>query len=363
MDDQLKKLKSTLTETAYKDFQFDTKNRQAVFQKIKNGGDFKKINTKERFHNRFRGLLTVAAYCGMVLLISSFLVKYFDSSDDPNRSAHKNPDPDNSEVVIKDPSFQPEVGDLLDSTSYKNTQYSFELTFPEEWKDNVRVEKLETGVRFFFPSQEDYQQDLFRIEVQKVADRLKTLYEGGPDPSTDIAVLGDNVYRFSTPLDLALTTEEEIQKYGELSSGLPNIIKSFQFMDNKSGNIGDTPYIYGSTSHYNKQYGFEINTPNKWKNMFEVRNSDKAMQLLFTKPGTEPTEFFSILFLSTEEWETLKSSTNKEQEFREITSKDGIVFVAAIVKENPFQDPELLYPFEMLKNEANLVIETFGFLD
>jgi hypothetical protein len=363
MDDQLKNLKSTLVQDLYKDFQFDAKNRQEVFNKIKNTTEFRKINRKERAQNRFRGFLTAAAYCGMFLFISSLLVQYFDSSQEPNRSAHTNPNPDNHAVIDNDPVVQPELGVLLESTIYKNEKYSFELTFPEDWKDNVRVEELESGVRFVFPSQEDYLQDLFRIDVQKISDRLKVLYEGGPDPSTDIAVSGEFVYRFSTPLDLNLTSEEDFQKYDKLRVLIPNILKSFAFIDSKSGLIGDTPYIYGFTSHYNEKYGFELNTPNKWKNLFEVKNTDNSMQLLFTKPGAEPTEFFSILFLNNEEWNALKASTNGEKDFTEITSKDGIIFVASITKENPFQEPELLYPFEMLKNEAHLLIETFGFLD
>lgn len=359
MEDQLKNIKSSVQEKTFKDFHFDSRNRQEVFHKLRNGNNLKSRYRVQLIQNRFRGLLTILAYCGMLLLISSIVSNYVDKST----SIRPNANPNHGEVVTQEPIIKPEVGEILTKNEYVNDMYSFKLILPGEWIGVVWVEDTKGGVRFFYVGKDGYNQDLLRVNVEKIEDRLKFLYEGGPDPSTEFAVLGDGVYRYSTPLDLALSLEEDIQKYGTLNSQISSVIQSFAFTDNKSGLIGETPYIYGFTPQYNQLHGFEVNTPNKWQNLFHIKETETEMKFLFQKPGAEPTEFLRIMFLSQNEWSNLQSTSNEEKEFTFITTKDDIVYVAMTVKQNLFQESELFFPFEMLKTEAKFVIESFQFLD
>jgi hypothetical protein len=359
MEDKLKNIKSSIQENTFKEYQFDSTNRQEVFLKLRKRNNLKFGNEKNVIQNRFRGLLTIFAYCGMLLLISSILINYFDK---PN-STMPNANPNYGEVEIKDPVLKPATGEILTKNVYKNNKYSFKLFLPDEWIKIVWVEDTKDGVRFFYVGEDGYIQDLLRLDVEKIEDRLKFFYEGNPDPSMDFAVLGDVVYRYSTPLDLALSLEKDLKKYGELNSQIPSVIKGFTFMDNKSGLIGETPYIYGFTPQYNQLHGFEVNTPNKWQNLFEIKETETEMKFLFHKDGVEPTEFLSIVFLSQEEWSNLQLTKNEEHDFTVITSKDDTVFVARTVKQNPFQESELFFPYEMLKIESKYVIESFQFLD
>jgi hypothetical protein len=359
MEDKLKNIKSSIQENTFKEYQFDSANRQEVFRKLRKRNKSKLVNEKNRIQNRFGGVLTILAYCGMLLLISSIVLNYFDK---PN-STMPNADPNYGEVEIKNPVQKPATGEILTKNVYINNKYSFKLFLPDKWIKIVWVEDTKEGVRFFYVGEDGYIQDLLRIDVEKIENRLKFFYEGNPDPSTDFAVLGDVVYRYSTPLDLALSLEKDLKKYGELNSQIPSVIKGFTFMDNKSGLIGETPYIYGFTPQYNQFHGFEVNTPNKWQNLFQIKEMETEMKFLFHKAGVEPTEFFSIVFLNQEEWSNLQLSKNEEYDFTVITSKDDTVFVARTVKQNPFQESELFFPYEMLKIESKYVIESFQFLD
>jgi hypothetical protein len=359
MEDQLKNIKSSIQETTFKDYQFDSRNRQEVFQRLRKRNNFKFGNRKQLIQNRFRGLLTALAYCGMLLVISSIILNYFDKQT----STIPNADPNPGKVVPQNSALKPVTGEILIKNEYRNEKYAFKLFLPDEWIKVVWVEDTKDGVRFFYVGEDGYNQDLLRVDVVKIADRLKFLYEGDPDPSTEFAVLGEVVYRYSTPLDLALSSEEDIQKYGELNSQIPSVMQGFAFIDNKSGLIGETPYIYGFTPQYNELHGFEVNTPNKWQNLFQIKETETEMKFLFQKAGVEPTEFLSILYLSQNEWSNLQLTNNKENDFTVITSKDDTVFVAKTVKQNPFQESALFYPYEMLKIETKYVIESFQFLD
>jgi hypothetical protein len=360
VDDQLKNIKSSVQEKIFKDYHFDSKNRQAVFHKLRNKNYLKSENKKHLITNRFRGLLTILAYSGMLFLITSIVLNYLDNSTKTMPNSNPN---DGEEVVTHDPVGKSDVGKIVTKNEYKNDKYSFKLILPDEWINVVWVEETKSGVRFFYVGKDEYNQDLLRIEIEKIEDRLKFLYEGGPDPSTEFAVLGDNIYRYSTPLDLALSLEEDIQKYGKLNSQISSVIQSFTFSNNNSGLIGETPFIYGYTPQYNQLHGFEVNTPNKWKNLFRIIETETEMKFVFQKAESEKTEFFSIMFLSQEEWSNLQSTSNEEREFTLITTKDNIAFVAMTVKQNPFQESELFFPYEMLRTEAKFVIESFQFLN
>jgi hypothetical protein len=360
MDDQLKNIKSSIQDTIFKDYHFDSKNRQEVFHKLRNRKNLKSENRKQLINNRFRGLLTILAYSGMLFLITSIVLNYFDNSTQTVPNSNPNY---GEEVVTHDPVVKSDVGQILTKNEYKNDKYSFKLILPDEWVNVVWVEDTKSGVRFFYVGEDAYNQDLLRLDIEKIADRLNFLYEGGPDPSTEFAVLGDNIFRYSTPLDLALSLEEDIQKYGKLISQISSVIQSFTFLDNNNGIIGETPYIYGYTPQYNQLHGFEVNTPNKWQNLFQIVETETEMKFLFQKAESETTEFFSIMFLSQEEWSNLQSTSNEEREFTLITTKDNIFFVAMTVKQNPFQESELFFPYEMLKTEAKFVIESFQFLN
>ncbi|MFD2445616.1 hypothetical protein ACFSO7_16775 [Bacillus sp. CGMCC 1.16607] len=355
MEDQLKNMKSEIKETTFKDFQFDASMRQAVFQKIKeNDMNGNQKVTKKRNHHRFRGFLTAAAYGGMLTLIVSIVVNYMD---EPSKL-----EPGHGKVIDK-PVESEEQGILLTKNEYESKPYSFKLSFPENWLNKVSIQKLDYGVRFFYTGIDGYQQDLFTIGVQKVEDHLKFIYEGGPDTSKDIGVLGENVYRHLRPLDNALSLEEDIKNYGELMTEIPSVIESFSFTKKNSGLIEDTPFLYGFTPHYNQKYGFEVNLPKKWQNLYEITESNKEMKFIFQKEGAESTEFLTIKFFSTQEWEEIQSSSNEKNEYGEIARKDGTIFAAKIIKENPFEAPELFYPLDMLIIESNAVLESFQFLD
>jgi hypothetical protein len=360
MDDRLKNIKSSVQEKIFKDYHFDSKNRQAVFHKLRNGKNLKSENRKQMITNRFRGLLTILAYSGMLFLITSIVLNYFDKS--PKTIPNSNPNY-GEEVVTHDTVGKSDVSKIVTKNEYKNDKYSFKLILPDEWISVAWIEETKSGVRFFYVGEDGYNQDILRVEIEKIADRLKFLYEGGPDPSTEFAVLGDNIYRYSTSLDLALSLEGDIQKYGKLNSQVSSVIQSFTFLDNNSGLIGETPYIYGYTPQYNELHGFEVNTPNKWKNLFRIIETETEMKFVFQKDESETTEFFSIMFLNQEEWSNLQATSNEEREFTLITTKDNIVFVAMTVKQNPFQESQLFFPYEMLKTEAKFVIESFQFLN
>lgn len=353
MEDKFKNIKSEIQNTTFKDFEFTSSHRQAVIQQLKTG---KKVDKKKsNFQLRIPGVLSILAYSGMIVLISSILINYLEG---PTHST-----PPRGEVTQK-PSDNPitDQGEgVLTEIEYENKKYSFKIDVPENWLNVVWVEELDYGVRFFYKGQDNYSQDLFTINVEKVSERLKFLYDGGPDPSEEVGLLNDKVYRYSQPLDIALSLEEDIAIYGKLFEAVPSIIQSFTFT-NDGGFIGNTPYIYGFTPHFNEQHGFEVNTPNSWENLFEIESTDKEMKFLFQKEGMEPTEFLSFLFLTQDEWNNIQSSS-EEKEYTEITQKDGIIFVASINKVNPFGDPAQFYPYEMLRTEAKLVIETFQFLD
>jgi hypothetical protein len=356
MNEKLKNIKSDIQETTFKDFKFDSVSRHAVFRKIRNNQDeMKDISLKQRIHNRFRGVLTILAYSGLLILTSSILVNYLS---EPQKTNHGQ-----EEVVVKEPVGNPKDGMILTNNEYENNTYSFKLAIPDDWVDVVWIQELEYGIRFFYKGEDDSQQDLFTISVEKVTERLKFLYEGGPDPSTDIAILEDSIYRYIRTLDIALTSEIDIAEYGKLKEEVPNVIQSFTFINNKSGLIGDTPYIYGLTVQHNQQYGFDVNTPNNWQNLFKVEESDKEMKFLFQKEESVPTEFLSFMFLTVEEWNEIKTRNSEDKHYTEITEKDGIIFVASTATKNPFEDGELFYPYEMLRNEAKFVIESFQFLD
>jgi hypothetical protein len=353
MEDQLKNIKSAIKEHTFKDFQFDSTQRQAVFRKLKESEIIASPNVSKH-QNRFRGLLTILAYCGMLTLITTILVEYIDgpTKTQPGQG-----------VVVDNPDENIDKKDVLKNNEYINDIYPFKLSIPEIWINKVKFEKTDFGVRFFMEGLDGNKQDIVTIYVDTVADRLKFLHEGGPDPSREFAFLDDHVYRYFLPLDMSLTLEEDLKDFEKLSAEIPSIIQSFSFTNNKSGMIGETPYIYGFTPQYNEKFGFEVNTPNKWGNLFKIEETDKEMKFLFQKDGVESTEFLSFLFLTTQEWEEIKASNNQEMVYTEITKMDDVVFVAATVVNNPFEDPQFFYPFDMLVREAKYVIESFQFLD
>jgi hypothetical protein len=362
MDDQLKKLKTEWKENTFNDFRFDSKQREKVFRRISKNKD--KIDNPEKkrfaFRNRFNVVMTAVAYCGMLTLITSIVVENMNESNGStsNHSGVK------LEEFEKVPIDSEDNNDVLNNTSYEHSTYPFELTLPENWINVIKLEEMNEGVRFFYEGTDGYEQDLFQITIETVKNRLKFLYEGGPDPSKELAILGEHVYRYSLPLDMALSIETDINKYQELMKELPEVIASFKFTKENNGQIGDTPFIYGLTSHYNEIHGFEVYTPNKWKDLFEVEQSESEMKFLFTKKGTEATEFLKFMFLTDKEWTELEQSVKEnEKQLIIITEKDGHKFVASVTNHNPFEKSELYYPFEMLKSEAKYVIETFQFMD
>lgn len=363
MEDQLKNIKQEITETTFKDFQFGSKQRQAVFRKLKNSEYNDKQNRIiQRFRHPFRGVLTILVYCGMLAIITTIVVDYIHetkNSQQGHSGVVRQPDQIDEDL----PGKINEQGPILTSSQYVDETFSFKLDFPNDWINKVNVEELENSRSFYMMGKDGSRQNIFTISIDKVEDRLKFYYDGGPDPSTDFAILDNDIYRYNLPLDLALTDEEDVSQFGKLSAEVPSIIKSFSFLNGRNGLIEETPYLYGFSSQYNPTYRFEINTPNKWQNLFRVEQSEKEMNFLFEKEATKPTEFLSIKFLTEEEWQELKSSSNEENELTELAKKDDIVFVAAITKENPFEDSSLFYPFDMLKTEAKYAIETFQFLD
>jgi hypothetical protein len=354
MEDKLKNIKTDIQQNTFKDFEFTSCHRQAVFQKLKT----RKKADKKKSHFQFRlpRVLSVIAYSGMIVLISSILIHYLDDS-----SQSTPPRGEVTQTPSDSPITEMEEGILTD-LKYENKKYSFRLEVPEEWLNVVGVEELDYGVRFFYKGKDNYSQDLFTINIQEVSERLKFLYEGGPDPSEEVGVLNDQVYRYSRPLDIALSLEEDIAAYGKLFEAVPRVISSFTFT-NEGGNLGNTPYIYGFSPQYNEQHGFEVNTPKSWENLFKVESSDTEMKFLFQKGSMEPAEFLSFMYITKEEWDRLQSSSSDEKEYTEITEKDGIIFVASTNKVNPFEDAVQFYPYEMLRTEAKLVIETFQFLN
>lgn len=363
MEDNLKNIKEKIKENTFKDLQFGHAQRQAVFRKIKVIENIDKPNLfKQVLHNRFRVLLTILAYCGMLTLITTIILNYVNEPE-PIQSGHSGVVDKPEKPIDEQPSKDLDPGLVLTEREYIDETFSFKLSFPESWINKVKVEKIENGLRFYLMGTDGIPQNIVTLNIEKVEERLKFFYEGGPDPSTDFALLDDHVYRYYLPLDLGLTNEEDITEFGKLSAEVPAVIKSFTFTNNKGGFIGETPYIYGFTPQYNEQYGFEVNTPNKWQNLFTVEESDKEMKFLFQKEGTEPTEFFSIKFLTEQEWKELQSDTNEEIEYTEINRKDNIVFVAANVKLNPFEESGFYFPYEMLRTEAKLLIESFQLLD
>jgi hypothetical protein len=364
MENQLKSVKAVIQETIFKDFQFEEQNRKNVHLLIKsNKAKTKTDNWKQRTKHRLQGILVTIAYCAMLIVISSIIIHYVESpSENMANIPAKNVYPKQGDLAEKD-NPKPQSGNVLTKSIYKNETYFFQLSIPESWLNVVQVEELEYGVRFFYTGSDGVQQDLVTIVTQKKSERLKFIYEGGPDPSTDIALLGELVYRYYTPLDLALTNDENIQEYGKLNQEIKTAIKSFNFIDQHNGFIGETPYIYGFSPQFMALYGFEVNTPDKWQNLFKIEESETEMKFLFNKPGAQSEEVFSILILNENEWNNLKTNINEEKVYREITTKDGKVFIATIVKENPYIEEEYFYPFEMLRNEAELVLETFQFLE
>ncbi|HYK73272.1 MAG TPA: hypothetical protein VEV44_09150 [Pseudoneobacillus sp.] len=366
MEDQLKNIKEDIEESIFKDFQFGPEQRQAVFRRLK-GHEYKeKPNLlKKIFHHRFRGVLTILAYCGMLTIITTILINYMNEPEQINPGHNgvveqlDNPD----KPIVEPPSNILDQGSILTESEYIDKTYSYKLSFPENWLNKVKIEKADNGLRFYMTGSDGITQDIVTINIEKVEERLKFFYEGGPDPSKDFARLNGYVFRYFLPLDLALTNEKDVTEFGKLSAEVPTVIKSFAFTDNKSGLIGETPNLFGFTPQYNPKYGFEVNTPNKWKNLFKVEQSEKDMKFLFEKGGGKPTEFLSIKFLTEEDWNNLKSTSNEEIEFTEIAKKDDIVFVAAITTTNHFEDSSLFYPYEMLRTEAKFVIESFQFLD
>jgi hypothetical protein len=350
MEDKLKNIKSEIQKNTFKDFEFTSSHRHAVFQKLKKEGKVEKKNSN--FQLRLPRVLSILAYSGMIVLLSSLVINYIEGT--PHSS------PPRGDVI--DAPIKEEAEGILTDTQYENKKYSFRLEVPEEWLNVVGVEELDYGVRFFYKGKENISQDLFTINIEKVSERLKFLYEGGPDPSEEIGVLNDNVYRYSNPLDIALSLEEDIAHYGTLTETVPSVIQSFTFT-NEGGFLGNTPYIYGYTPQYNEQHGFEVNTPKNWEKLFKIETTDKEMRFLFQKGDMEPTEFLSFLFLTQDEWDRIQENTSEEKEYSEITKKDGIIFVASTNKVNLFEDSAQFYPYEMLRTEAKLVIESFQFLD
>jgi hypothetical protein len=361
VEEQLKNLKSVLKESTFKDFEFGSGQRQAVFRKLKHkdlNGKVISEKNNQRHQNRFRVFLTILAYCGMLALITSIVVEYINDSD--------NIVPDNGAVVDNPNNTPVEHSDqviVLTNQVYENEVYPFKLSIPDNWLQKVKLENLDYGIRFFYEGQDGYQQDIFTIHVEKVVDRLKFHYDGGPDPSKEFALLGDYVYRYAYPLDMALTVEEDLLAYEKLVSEIPTIIQSFVFTSKENGFIGETPYLYGFTPHYSEEHGFEVNTPKKWQNLFKIEKSYNEMKFLFQKQGTEATEFLSLMALTDEEWDEIQETKKEEKEYSLITTKDGINFVAVVSKQNPYEETELFYPYEMLRTESSFVIESFQFLD
>jgi hypothetical protein len=360
MDNRLKTVKAEIQETIFKDFQFDERKRQKVHQLIHSSkAKDKVVHWKQRTKYRFQGLLTVFAYCVMFFVISSVVIQYINDDATNSPGQMKN----SEQNVVENPLDGKLVAkNVLTQKLYKNNTYSLQLTIPDSWLNRVQVEEMEYGIRFFYTGSDGNTQDLITIAVEKLSNRLKSIYEGGPDPSTEIAVLGDFVYRYFTPLDLVLTNELDLQEYSKLSEELTNVMSSFQLV-NKTGFVGETPYIYGFTPQFNDIYGFEVNIPKKWQNLYKVEVSEKEMKFLFQKPGAEPAEFLSILTIKQEDWNHLQMKKKEDKEYTEITRKDGVSYIASVVNVNPYEDGEFLYPFEMLRNESKFVVESFQFLE